>query len=573
MNKVKTKPIRRDRRIVKRDFSLFAVAVVGLIVLNILSQQYFFRLDLTEENRYSIAEATKNMLRALDHPVHVTVYLEGDMPAGFQRLQKSIRETLEEFQVYAGDELSFRFVDPLKATDDAGRKDFFLKLNQMGIQQTNLFDEENGQRIQRVIFPGAVVRYNNQEAGVMLLKGDRAASAEETLNQSIENLEYELASAIQKLATKEKKKIGLMRGHGELAADIAGLTQALSEYYQLYEVNLPEKEAVPAYDAIIIGKPTEPFSREDKYKLDQYIMRGGKVMFFLDPLAIDMDSLEAGSSFGFVRDVNLDDQLFKYGVRVNKNLVQDIKSGVYPIVVGNLGEQPQIVSLPWPFFPIVNNYADHPIVRNLDAIYLRFVSSIDTVAAPGVEKTPLIFTSPYSRVLSTPIVVDLQELRQEPDPEAFRSGPQAVAYLLEGTFTSVFKNRILPEIADKDAFMDKSQPTKMIVVADGDLIRSDINPRTNQPMPLGFDMFTKRTFANRAFILNALAYLMEENGLIMARSKEIQIRPLDQVAVDKYGTLWQIVNLGLPILLIVGFGVVKYYVRKRKYARFPSGSA
>ncbi len=553
----------------KRDLSLFVVAIVGLIVLNIVSQQFFFRLDLTEEQRYSISEATKNMLRNLDKPVSITVYLEGDMPAGFQRLQKSIRETLEEFQVYAGHELSFRFVDPLKATDEKGRKDFFLQLNKMGIQQTNLFDEENGQRIQRVIFPGAVVRYNNQEKGVMLLSGNRAASAEETLNQSVENIEYELASAIRQLAAVEKKKVGFIRGHGELPAeDIAGLTQALSEYYQLYEVDLPEKEAIPAYDALIVGKPTEPFSRDDQYKLDQYIMHGGKVLFFLDPLAIDMDSLELGNSFGFVRDVNLDDQLYKYGVRVNKNLVEDIKSGVYPIVAGNVGNQPQIVQLPWPFFPIVNNYADHPIVRNLDATYLRFASTIDTVAVPGVKKIPLVFTSQYSRVLNTPIVVDLQELRQEPRPEAFRSGPQAVAYLLEGTFPSVFENRILPETADKNTFLEKSKPTKLLVVSDGDLIRNDINPRTHKPMPLGFDMFTERTFANKELVLNILSYLTEDHGLIMARAKEIQIRPLDKVAVSKYGTLWQIVNLGLPVLLIAGFGVIKYYVRKRRYARF-----
>lgn len=572
-SKIKSTPV-KEHNVFRHDISLFLVGLVVLILLNIVAQRYFFRIDLTEENRYSISDATKNLLWDLERPVHVTVYLEGELPAGFKRLQKSVRETLEEFQVYAGSNFTYRFVDPLQATSDENRKDFFLELNALGIQQTNLFDEEDGKRIQKVTFPGAVVRYHNQEAGVMLLKGNRTASAEETLNQSIESIEYELATAIRKLAVAEKKKVGLIKGHGELQAkDIAGLTDALSEFYEVYEVNLPEKQNIPPYDALLICKPTEAFSKEDKYKLDQYIMQGGKVMLFMDPLAIDMDSLDAGNSFAFPRDINLDDQLFRYGLRINKNLVQDIKSGVYPIVVGNLGEQPQIVPLQWPFFPIVNSYSAHPIVKNMDAIYLRFISNIDTVQAEGVKKTPLIFTSQYSRVLSTPVIVNLEELRQAPDPAYFRSGPQVVAYLLEGSFTSLFKNRVLPDIANPDAFVDESMPTKMIVVADGDLIRNDINPRTGNPFPLGYDPFTEKMFANQDFVINALSYLMDKDGIIMARAKEIQIRPLDQVQVKNQGTLWQMLNLILPILLLGTFGVVKYYVRKRKYARFSTNNS
>lgn len=570
VNKIKPTPA-KEHKIFRRDISLFLVGVAVLVLLNLVAQRYFFRVDLTEENRYSISDATKNLLRNVERPVHVTVYLEGDLPVRIKLLQKSIRETLAEFQVYAGSNLTYRFVDPLKATSNEDRKDFFLELNELGIQQTNLFGEEDGKRIQKVTFPGAVVRYNNQEAGVLFLKGDPAASFEETVNQSIESIEYELATAIRKLAVAEKKKIGLIQGQGELQAkDIAGLTDALSEFYEVYEVNLPEKQNIPPYDVLLICKPTETFSKEDKYKLDQYIMQGGKVMLFMDPLAIDMDSLDAGNSFAFPRDINLDDQLFRYGVRINKNLVQDIKSGDYPIVVGNIGEQPQIVPLQWPFFPIVNSYSSHPIVKNMDAIYLRFISDIDTVQAEGVKKTPLIFTSQYSRVLSTPVIVNLEELRQAPDPAYFRSGPQAVAYLLEGTFTSVFKNRVLPDMANPDAFVDKSIPTKMVVVSDGDLIRNDINPRTGNPFPLGYDPFTEKMFANQDFVINALSYLMDEEGIILARAKEIQIRPLDQVQVKNQGTLWQMVNLVLPVLLLGIFGVVKYYVRKRKYTRFPT---
>lgn len=559
----------RENNIFRRDVSLFFLGLFALILLNILAQHYFFRIDLTEEKRYSVSDATKKLLRSLEKPVTVTVYLEGDLPAGVIRLQKSIQETLEEFQVYAGHQLSFRFVDPLKATSDEKRNEFFLSLDSLGIQPTKLFDEEDGKRIQKLIFPGAVVQYNNQEAGVMLLKGNRAASAQEALNQSIEGIEYELSTAIRKLAATEKKKVGLIKGHGELPPlEIAGLTQALSEFYDVHEVNLLEKETIPPYDALLICKPQQAFSKEDKYKLDQYIMRGGKVMFFIDPLAIDMDSISSEGSFAFPLDLNLDDQLFRYGARINKSLVQDIKSGVYPIVVGNLGNQPQIMPLQWPFFPIVNQYSPHPIVRNLDAIYLKFVSDIDTVKAEGVTKTPLIFTSQYSRVLSTPIVVNLEELREAPKPEEFQSGPQAVAYLLEGTFTSAFKNRVLPDMPDGDSFMEESVPAKIIVCSDGDLVRNEVNRQTGQPFPLGFDPITKRMFANKDFVMNALSYLTDEDGLITARNKEIMIRPLDQVKVKGESTLWQMLNLLVPVLLIVGFGVVKFYIRKKKYTGF-----
>ncbi len=562
----------KENPIFRRDISLFLTGLAVLVVLNLLAQYYFFRVDLTEDHRYSVSEATQDLLRRLERPVMVTVYLEGDLPAGMQRLQQSIRETLDEFKVYAGRNLSYRFVDPLKATTDAQRKDFFLRLNELGIQQTNLFDQENGKRIQKVIFPGAVIRHNDQEAGVMLLKGDRTAGAQQALNQSVEGIEYELASTIRQLAVTDKPTVGLLRGHGELeGVEIAGLTQALSEMYALHEVNLLVQDSIPPYEVLMVNKPTQAFSEADKYKLDQYIMQGGKVMFFLDPLGIDMDSVGAGGSIAIPRELNLDDQLFRYGVRINKNLVEDIKSGVYPIVVGNVGSQPQIVPLPWPFFPIVNRYGDSPMVRNLDALYLKFVSNMDTVQAADVRKTPLVYTSPYSRVASTPVVVNLEELRQAPQPENFRSGPQPVAYLLEGRFTSVFRNRILPGIADPATFVEKSVPTRMIVFADGDMIRNEVNRRTNAAFPLGYDPITEKTFANQDFVLNALSYLTDENGLITARAKEIQVRPLDPVKIQRESLRWQLLNLAAPLLLLAVIGVVKYYVRKRKYTGFEVG--
>ena len=565
-----TKPLPSPTtRIRQRDLSKLAIGIVGLFLLNLLAQQFFFRIDLTEENRYSILEATKSLLRNLDQEVEVTVYLEGEgLPPDFRRLQRSVRETLDEFSVYADGNLTYRFVDPLTATSAEQRQAFIEELGQAGIQPNRVFAEEDGRRIQKMVLPGAIVAADSNQTAAMLLNGDRAAGSQEVLNQSMENVEYELASAIRRVVAAKRKKIALIRGHDELPArDIAGLTQALSPTYDLYELDLPPKDIIPPYDALIVGQPQEAFSKQDQYKLDQYIMRGGKVMFFIDPLRIDMDSIGANGSFAFPLDLKLDDQLFRYGVRINPTLIQDINAGVYPIVVGDVGGQPQIVPLPWPFFPIVNRYGAHPIVRNLDAIYLRFVSSMDTVKTPGIRKTPLAFTSQYSRVLTTPIVVDLNELRQEPNPNQYRSGPQAIAYLLEGSFTSVFKNRILPDSVDKVSYQEGGVPTKIIVCSDGDLIRNEVNRQNNNPYPLGFDPITERTFANEDFALNALAYLTDEDGLISARAKEIKVRPLDKVKVAAQATQWQLLNLLLPVLLVVAFGGIKYYIRQRKYAR------
>lgn len=562
-------PVQRERKVFWRDISKLGLGIVSLFFLNVIAQNYFFRLDLTEDHRYSLSRATKDLLENMEQEVEVIVYLEGELPAGFQRLQRSIEETLGDFQAYAGGNLRFRFVDPLTAVPADQRNNFFFALDSLGIEITRVFDEEEGSRIQRLIVPGAIVRSAGQEAGVMLLKGDQGASPQQQLNQSIEGVEYELASAIRRVTSRGRKQIAIMRGHGELpSVEMGSLIDALSQTYDVYELFLPQSEEIAPVDAVLIAKPQEEFSREDQYKLDQYLMRGGKALFFLDALRIDMDSLGGDGSFAFPLTTGLNDLLFRYGVRANPTLIQDIESGQYPVVVGNLGDQPQIQLLPWPFFPVVNNYVGHPIVRNLDGVILRFANTLDTVAAPGITKTPLVYTSQYSRVLSTPIVVELNELRKAPQPENYQAGPQPVAYLLEGTFTSVFRNRILPNGIPTEDFRSESIPTKMLVVSDGDVVRNELDPQNNRPLPLGFDPFTERTFANQDFVLNALAYLVDESGLIRARAKEVRLRPLDQVKVKAESTQWQLINLLLPLLLVGIFGVVKFYLRRQRYARF-----
>lgn len=548
------------------DLLLLANGLVVVIFLNLVATFFFFRIDLTEEKRYTIQLQTKSLLKQLDEPVFVEVFLEGeDLNPEFRRFQKSIRETLEEFRIYSANQIQYTFTDPLQAGNDRARNEFIAELNSKGVSPRNVIETRDGQRVEKFVFPGALVSYGGFEIGVNLLKGNRA----QNINQSLEGIEYELANAIHTLTNTQRKRVGLITGHGELdSLEFASLNNALLEQYDVFKVNLEEKARVTGYDVLIIAKPTRAFSNSDKYKLDQYLMEGGRILFLLDRLDADMNQASEENYFAFPYDLNLDDQLFRYGVRINPDLIQDRVSGRYPIVVGGDRNQPQIMQLEWPFFPLANQYYQHPITRNLDATLLKFASSIDTVKAVGVTKTPLVFSSPYSRTLMAPVKVSVNDLRRQMQDEKFSSGPILMAVLLEGKFTSLYKNRFAPDGVDTIGFRPESKPAKVIVVADGDLARNDVNPRERSPQPLGLDPFTQYTFANQDLLLNMVAYLVEENGLIKARNKEVKVRPLDKTKIRNEKTYWQVLNLGLPLVLLVIFGFTRAYWRKMKYTRF-----
>jgi len=542
----------------------FLIVVAAVALVNSLAARSFWRIDLTEEKRYSISEATKTLLRNLDDEVFIEAYLTGDLPSDFERFRKAIRETLEQFRAYAGVNLQYTFADPLQARSEKAKREAILRLGEMGVQPTNLHATVNGERIEKLVFPGVAIYYGDDSKGVTLLKGNIGAPSREILNQSIEGLEYELASAIKSLVDMERKTVGLVKGHGELdSLHVAGLRSALREKYRVMHV-LPEN--LDGCDAAIVAKPMEPFSERDIYYLDQYLMRGGKLMFLVDGVEVDMESAGGEGTAAVPLDLNLTDLLFQYGVRLGHNAAMDLNSALFPVVAGNIGDQPQIRPMPWPYYPLVNAYADHPIVRNLDATILKFAGVIDTVKAEGVRKTPLFFTSPYSRVVQAPFLVSLNQMRDF-KPEEFNAGQKPLAYLLEGTFTSLYKNRILPPYADKDAFVSQSRPAKIIVCGDGDIAKSEIGAN-GKPYPLGFDPVMQATLANKDFIMNALSYMLEEDGLILARNKEVLIRPLDKVRIQEQKSYWQTLNLAFPVVLVVLFGMVKFYLRKRKYARF-----
>jgi gliding-associated putative ABC transporter substrate-binding component GldG len=552
-----------------RDILILANGLMLAVLVNLAASFYFFRIDLTEEKRFSVKPQTKALLQQLDDDVYVEVYLEGELNASFRRLRNAIRELLEEFRIYSGNKVRYVFINPHQAISQKARNEFFQELARKGVVPTRVVERQNSQTSEKLIFPGAVVSYGGFETGLNLLKDVSARTADERINPSIEGLEYEFSNAIFKLSNTNRKRIGFVRGHGELdSLQVASFTNALLELYDVFTVDLSRKPSVPVYDVLIVAKPTRPFSEADKFKLDQFVMRGGNVLFLLDKLEATMDSASREDYFAFPYTTNLDDLLFKYGVRINNDLVQDRSAGLYPVVTDQTNGKPQLQLMDWPFFPLINHYADHVVTRNLDAVLMKFSSSIDTVKASRVKKTPLLFTSDFSRKLGAPVPVSINELRKNIKPENFKDQKIPLACLLEGQFTSLYKNRFLPEGVDVSTFRDESLPAKVMVFADGDLARNHINLRTGNPQQLGSDPFTGYTFANEELLLNAVAYLADENGLIKTRNKEVKIRPLNKEKVRLQKGMWQAANLTIPIVLLMFFGIVRFIFRKKKFATF-----
>jgi len=544
-----------------------AIVIAIAILINSVSSLFFIRLDLTEEKRYSISPATNTLLANLEDDIYIEAYLEGELPAGFKRMRASLEETLTEFSVYSNGKIQFQFINPDQAVTQKSRNQFLMSLARKGIQPTDVFLTEEGKRIQKRIVPGVVISYGSAEKGVQLFKGNKAAPPEQRLNQSIEGIEYELANAIQEMVGLDLPSLGIIRGHNELdSTDFVSLHRALDKTYLIQIIDITQVEKIPAVDVIMLAKPTTRFSATDKYKLDQYLINGGTGLFMLDKVAVNMDSANVGT-YSFPYDLDLDDQLFAYGVRINNDLIQDFVSGTYPIVVGNEGEQAKIQLLQWPYYPVVNEYTKHATVRNLDATLTRFASSIDTVKATGITKTLLFSSSPYSRKLMSPTYVDINLMQQELDPVKFTTKNIPMAYLLEGNFNSFFKNKFLPNGQLKSDFKAEGE-SKLIIISDGDLGKNDMDPKTGQPLPLGYDPFTNQTFANQDLILNLLNYLTRGDGLITARSKQVLIRPLDKVKLKSGKLTWQLINLGLPLVILVLFGIIYNWARKRKYTRF-----
>ncbi|MEX1188731.1 MAG: gliding motility-associated ABC transporter substrate-binding protein GldG [Bacteroidia bacterium] len=559
--------------------------IIVLVLLNIAGSFSFFRLDLTSEKRYTLNPATIQLLENLDDIVYFKVYLEGELPANYKSLRNSTKEMLDEFRAYSSF-IEYEFIDPSQASSEQEQKAVYRQLLEDGLLYTNPVEEKASGVSQSLLWPGAVVRYRGRTLPLQLLRTQTYANEEQLINRSVNDLEYEITNVIRKLQTVVKPRIAFIDGHGELdSIATKDITLALEEYYSVERVTIDSNltslvlrvdkgdsiRFIPRFKAIVLAKPEQIIPEKDKFILDQYIMRGGKVLWLIDRVKADMDSLSIYSSkLVYPLDLNLDDQLFKYGARVNSNLVADLRASVIPLVVGRVGNQPRFEPKRWPYFVLSLPDSKHPVVNNLNATRFEFASTIDTVDAPGIKKTVLLRSSKRSRDINTPARISLNILREEADPRQYPKSGLPLAVLLEGKFKSIYSNRLNPSLlaSGEVGFLEESaKPTAMIIVGDGDVIKNGVNASNGQLIPMGYDRYTGELFGNRDFILNCMNYLCDDSGLIAVRSRDVQLRLLDEAKIKASRTMIQMQNVAFPIALILMAGVLVITLRRRHFSK------
>ncbi|HET6226294.1 MAG TPA: gliding motility-associated ABC transporter substrate-binding protein GldG [Bacteroidia bacterium] len=559
--------VKRNKR---RDLISLGLMLAIFILLNVVSLFLFHRFDLTSEKRYTLSPATKKLLTNLDDVVYVKVYLDGDFPAGFKQLRNETREMLDEFRVYSKNNIEYEFINPSENPDKKQQNEIYKQLADKGLQPFNVENKTETGTTQQIIWPGAIVSYRGHEVPWLLLKTQQAMSAEAQLNNSVQALEYEFASCIRNLTVRVRPTIGFIQGHGELdTLGVYDIAYALNDFYTTKQITINEQlHALDGLKAIVIAKPDSAFSEKDKFIIDQFIMKGGKVLWAVDPLYTNLDTLVRKSwTMAFPRDLKLTDMLFKYGVRINQNMVLDLQSAAIPINTGLKGQKPHFEPMPWMFAPLAIPTGNHPISKNVDLVKLEYAASLDTVTARGINKTILLQSSRYSKTTNAPVRIYLQMGLIQPDERQFTDSYRPFAVLLEGEFESVYKNRIPPQIANDSAigFRPHGEKTKMIVISDGDILHNELHYPSRRPVPLGYDALTNRTYGNKNFILNCINYLCDDSGLIDVRARELTLRLLDRKKLKAEAFKWKLINTLVPLLSIAVIGILIFYLRKRKY--------
>jgi ABC-2 type transport system permease protein len=575
-----------------KSITQFIFVLIFLILVNFIGSFFYTRIDLTSEKRYTLSKVTENYLQELDDVVFFKIYLEGDeLPPGLERLKQNIKEMLNEFKVLGGENIAFEFINPNESSDIKERNLLFQELVKRGLNPTNIQERsEEGNITQKTIFSGAIVYYKGNEIGIDFLKNNPTLNAEQNLNIAIQDIEFTLMSSIKKLSQHTPEKIAFITGHGELSkAETADLGKALKDFYAIERIEIDEKiyalterherdsskwAVINKYKAIIIAGPENKFSEKDKFIIDQYIMNGGHVLWLLNGTTANMDSLSRMSfTMAMLKDLNLEDQLFTYGIRINADLVQDIQCSQIPLDVSQIGSKyPDFKLFNWPFFPLTSGNYNHPITRNLNLVKMEFASSIDTIGKKkSLKRTPLLFSSKHSKKLNAPVRVDLNIVNHKMSPNQFNKQYIPTAYLLEGQFNSVFANRLTNNMYDANEirFREISKPAKMIIVSDASIIKNTVKrtERGYTPQPLEKDLYTGQIYGNKEFLLNAINYLCDESGILNMRNKEYKIRLLDQTKISGHKSYWQIINLVLPLLFVLLFYVVNLFIRRKKYRK------
>lgn len=548
-----------------------ALLVFALVLINTLGHFFFYRFDLTQDKRYTLSATSLKLIKEIKEPLIIDVFLKGNFPGEFKKLQSETQQFLEEFKAYNSN-ITFQFINPLENETD--RDTVMASFLAKGMLPVNVTINDKGKQTQEVVFPWALATYEGRTIKVPLLKNNMGASTAEKVVSSVQHLEYAFAHAIHTISKPKQKKIAVIKGNGELHDILmADFIKQVRENYFIGTFTLDSVAKKPAeslaylkkYDMAIIAKPTEAFSDEEKLVLDQYVMNGGKTLWLVDQVNIELDSLynPSGSSLAYPFDLNLNDLFFKYGIRINPTLIKDVLATPIALASGEKGSGTQYTQYPWFFSPLIYPNAKHPIVSNVDGIKFQFTNGME-ILKNDLKKTILLQSSPYSKTVGTPVQVRLDMVSERPEQAEFTGkGSIPVAVLVEGQFHSVYENRVLP-FADK-TFQKIGIPNKMIVVSDGDVIRNQLD-KEYQPLELGYDKWTNKLYGNKEFMLNCVNYLLDDSGLINIRNKTVELPLLDQEKVYANYTASQVLTIGLPLLILAAFGLVFTILRKRKYA-------
>ena len=544
----------------KRLKHILKLALV-LILINIINQRFYTRIDLTKDNRYTFAKVTEDLINKIDKQLLIKVYLEGDFPSEFKRLQIETRQFLEELSA-KNSRIKIQFIRP-----DNQRE----KLIKAGMIPSQLTVKEDGILSNAIIFPWAEILYKNKTNKVSLLTNGTAQSQEDQLEKAIENLEFSFSNAIYELQEEKEKKIAVLSGNGELSdVQLYSFLSEVTKKHRLAKFTLDSVTTNPLktlldlqqFDLTIIAKPTQPFTENEKLVLDQYIINGGKTLWMLENVQADTDSLyNNGSMLAYPRDLNLTDFFFSYGLRVNATLLQDLYAAKIPLATGNIGNKPQFQNLNWFYHPLVSGNPNHAISKNITPVRLRFANQIDTLQN-NLKKTPLLMSSILTKKVGTPAIIELNSIAKEPKEEEFSSGFQITGLLTEGLFNSMYTDRVKPFSIHN--FRKKSLYNKMVVISDGDIGRNQL--QKGKPFDLARDKWTDEQFGNKEFLLNVVDYLLDDNGLIELRNKNIQINLLDKKRAYQEKTYWQFVNIIFPLTALLTFGLLFQYLRKKKYS-------
>ena len=551
----------------------FGLVLVALILLNIGGKYIFHRFDFTADKRFTLSDKTKKLLKGTEKPIIITVFLNGELPAAFKRLQASVKDLLTDYKAYSNTDLKVVFIDPLAGFNAADQDTVINNLYQQGIEATNLSVKTENGLTQKLVFPMAMVESDSKQMPVKLFQNlDAGGSYEDNINRSIENLEYIFTSSIKKVIGGNNPRIGFTESNGEPSdLQLYDAMHTLANSYEVGRVNLNtiDKAGLDKLKMLIVVKPQTAFTETEKYKINYFIMNGGRVLWSIDQISAELDSLRGkGSQMVLNKNLNLDDMLFMYGARINYNVIADKNSAEIPVSTGNVGGQPQIQLVPWLYYPILLPDTAASLVKNLDGIKSEFPSTVDTIGSKGIKKTYILTTSAFNRVFNVPKQFSLQMVAEQPDPKTFQNPMQSAGVLLEGNFQSVFAGRPLPAgISTPFANVAVGKPSKMVVIGDGDLFKNQVVAKDNSPLPLGFDRYTQRTYGNKALLLNIVDYFTDDDNLIALRNKDVKIRLLDKAKIKLEKTKWQVLNIIVPLLLLILFAIFQHYYRKYKYAK------